>query len=115
MVYQIFKLLFHRLKRTDFLLNLAEAFSTERDDLIHLGWLAQQWTRHSLECAVKIKKLPDFGKGKPDFVVAADEQYAVEITLAVVSISGGGARRSWQQLLPFIKTDGLDIYACRTS
>ena len=115
MVYQIFKLPFHRLKRTNFLLNLAEAFPTKRDDLIHLGRLAQQWTRHSFECAMKIKKLPDFGKGKPDFVVAADEQYAIEIALAVVSISGGGARRSWKQLLPFIKTDSLDIYAGRTS
>ena len=115
MAYQEFKLPFHQLKRADLLVHLAEPFAAECNDLLHLGRLAPPWSRHALERAVKIKKLPDFGQGEADFVVAADEKHPVQVPRAVVPISGGCPRWRWQQPLPFIKPNGLDIHSCRTS
>ena len=64
---------------------------------------------------MKIKKLLDFRQGEADFVVATDELYAVQMTLAVIAIPGGGSRRRREQLLPFVEPNCLYIYACATS
>jgi hypothetical protein len=64
---------------------------------------------------MKIKKLLDFGQGETDFVVAADEQYPVQMMLAEIAIPRGGSRRRGEQLLPFVKTNRLNVHARRTS
>ena len=115
MAYQIFQLPFHRFEDADLLVDLAEPFPPDCDDLLHLGRLAIQRARHRFERPVKIKKLPDFGQGEANFVVAADEEYPVQITLLIIAISGSGSRRGWQQLLSFIKPNRLNVHAGRAS
>ena len=63
---------------------------------------------------MEIKKLPDFSQGETDFVVAADEEYAVQMMLAVVAIPREGSRRRREKPLPFLKPNGLNIHACCT-
>ena len=115
MAHQIFQLPFHRFKDADLLVDLAEPFPPDCDDLLHLRRLAAQRARHGFERPVKIKKLPDFGQGEANLVVATDEEDAVQITLLIIAISGGGSRRGWQQLLSFIKPNCLNVHASRAS
>ena len=115
MAYQIFQLPFHHFEGANLLVDLAEPFPPDCDDLLHLGRLATQRAWHSFERPVKIQKLPDFDQGEANFVVTADEEYALQITPLIIAISGCGSRRSWQQLLPFIKPNRLNVHAGRAS
>ena len=104
-----FELLLHRLKRGDFLLDLAEPFTADSNDLFHLCRLAKQRAGHPLQRAMEIKKLLDFSQCEPDCVIAADKHYAIEMLPSVVAVPGRSPRRSREQPLPLVKTNGLNV------
>jgi len=93
MGYQEFKLALHLKQDADFCVHFSETLATERDDGFHLFRFAPQGPRHAFQCSVEIKKLADFGESKTNLMVAPDEQHAVQIPFAVVSIPRRGPRR----------------------
>lgn len=111
MGYQKFKLSLHLKEDVDFGIYLSEPLATERNDGFHLFRLASQGPRHILQRRVEIEKLADFGEGKTNLMVAPDEQHAIQIPLAVISIARGSPRRSGKQVFSLVKANGLDIDA----
>jgi hypothetical protein len=111
LLYQRHELPTHIVQRANLLINDIETFPADRDNPAQFVWFPPKWLRDRRNHPMQIHQLLDFCKGEAKLLIALDENHPFEIVFVKTSVSAFIPQRCWQQALPFVKTNRLDVHS----